>query len=364
MTGVHSLLGDMYSSSAKIFLRNTSIPIESVHLLTARADSIPPSVTPPIPPTQSTSQTDPALQSWTAVVAAETGLTTVTNLPVTRRPVNETDASAGLQLEGLFLQHAEKYRVCLSIDELVGITVIPPGSANVEHSPPISICGPGTLFINYVMRYMTSNSFTGDEVDAYCRKGTVNEYIVERFLDTNDYSQRVPPLSIATEMFGQHEVQSLIDDCLFLAMSDHDTIATVTRITAANIIRQYNRLVAEYCPEGCNIDELFICGQGARNMAIVDYLEDKLPREVITRPVNDIGIPEVAMEALCCAQLGLETVLKHAVKEDGPFKRNHQDRIKGGAVKGRQWDILKEHIANFSGGKDVFAVRNVVIESS
>lgn len=363
MADVHNFLGYMYSSSAKAFLRNTNMPIESIHLLTARADSIPPSVIPHIPPTQSTSRTDPALKSWTAVVAAKTDITTVTTLPATRRPVNATDANVGQPLEALFLQHSEKYRVCLTIGELVGLTVIPPIKVKPAHPPPTSICGPGSLFINYVMRYMTSNNFTSSEVDTYCRRGTVNESIVDRFLESNDYSTRIPSLNIATEMFGQHEVQSLIDDCFFLGMSDHDTIATITRITAENVVRQYNRLVAAYCPEDRKIEELFICGQGALNMAIVDYLEDRLPKEVITRPVHDIGIPGDAMEALCCAQLGLETILKHAANEDGPFQQSHQDRIIGGAVKGRHWDTMKEHIGKFGGGREVFHVQRVVVEN-
>ncbi|KAL1602746.1 hypothetical protein SLS60_006167 [Paraconiothyrium brasiliense] len=362
MVRVHSMLGYMYSTTLKCFLSNNGISEEAIHLIAPRADCIPPSVTPPLPISLTTNEAEPVLKSWTAVVAAETNITTASNLPVTRRPVNKYDPTAESPVESLLLQHPTKFRVCVTINELLSITIIPSAGSNLRTRPPSSVCGPGTMFIDYTMRYATSNRVQNDYDGTYASKGIVNQAVVDRVLKANNYSARVPSLQIATEMFGHHEAQDVIDECLFLGMTDHDTIATITRITAENIVLQYCRLVDAYCPLDKNIDEIFICGRGARNTDIIDYMEEVLPTEVITRPLDDIGIPGDAKEAVCCAQLGLETILKYAAKEDGPFERSHQNPIMGAVVKGKHWHKVKEQIMMFSNGEEVPAVQRVVVE--
>ena len=155
-------------------------------------------------------------QIWTAVVASETGTTTVTNLPVTRRFVNQKNPTAGPPIDSLFLQHPKKFRVCAIINELLHITVILPAKDERRTPPLRSFCGPGTMFIDYAMRYATSNRVKNDYNGHYSSQGTVDQNIVHHFFEVNDYSTRVPSLSIATGMFGHHEVQGVIDECLFL----------------------------------------------------------------------------------------------------------------------------------------------------
>jgi 1,6-anhydro-N-acetylmuramate kinase len=72
---------------------------------------------------------------------------------------------------------------------------------------------------------------------------------------------------MAAEMFGDHEAQHLIDECLALKLCGADMIATITRITAHNILKQYRRALEELFPPDQRVDELFICGRGARNPA-------------------------------------------------------------------------------------------------
>jgi Tfp pilus assembly PilM family ATPase len=74
-------------------------------------------------------------------------------------------------------------------------------------------------------------------------------------------------------------------------MSEIDTLATVTRITAQNILKQYRRLLQLFSQPDQQVDELFIGGRSARNSNIIDYLESELPESVIMKPLSDIGIP-------------------------------------------------------------------------
>lgn len=317
----------------------------------------------PSAPRSFTTEQDPSHQSWTAVVAAETDITTATNMPATRRPVNERDPRAGPPIDSLLLRHPSKLRICVTINELLHITVIPPSESSQTRPPPSSVCGPGTIFIDYAMRYATSNQLEHDHDAAYSSRGKIHHHVVKQFLENNDYSIRTPPLSMATEMFGHHEAQGVIDECLFLGMSDYDMIATITRITAENIVRQYRRIVATYCKEGQEVDEIFICGPGARNTDIIDHLEESLPEEITTRPLDDIGIPGDAKEAVCCAQLGLEMVLKCALSEDEPLNTNNHN-ASGSIVRGKHWKELRDHVVCFSDGKELPAIQRIVVNRS
>lgn len=213
------------------------------------------------------------------------------------------------------------------------------------------------------MSYATSNQSHSDVNGTYARSGTVNRLLADRFLDTNDYSTRIPSLQIATEMFGHHEAQNFIDDCVLDKTDGPDIVATMTHITAENILRQYKRLVAIHCPSDQTIHELFICGIGARNMTIVKHLEENIPKEVITKPLEDIGIPGDVKDVVCCAQLGLEVILKFAANGGGPFEMSDQSRLLGEAVRGNNWNSLRNHVTKFSGDKETFAVQHVVVEN-
>ena len=361
MLRVQNMLGHMLSTSVKCFCKNHDIPIESIDLVAARADSLPPSVL-PASGTYSESETTPALRSWTTVIATETGTTAVTNYPRMGRPTNPSGSPPEASIDSLFMQHPTKVRVCLTINNLLYISIIPPSESTVSDALPSTDCGPGTLFIDYAMRYSTSNSFEHDRDGSYGARGNINNSVVDTFLARHDYASRTPPMSIAVEMFGHHEAQELIDECLFLGMSDLDTIATMTRITAENMVRQYRRLLSTHLPPEHKVDEIFVCGPGAQNTAIVDYLEAVLPEEVITRPLDDIGIPGDAKDAVWCAQLGLETALRCASLEHTPTEAEQYTVLSGIVVRGVRWKEIKDRVVKFSGGKSFPAVSRVVVD--
>jgi 1,6-anhydro-N-acetylmuramate kinase len=336
--------------------------MNSIDLLATQVDSLPPSLFPGSAAGWKSGLV-PALQNWTTAIAAETGITTVSNYPKSGRPIYPLFPVLSNSFDSLLLQHSTKLRVCLTINDVVNISIIPPSDVTWSKAFPSADCGPGTLFIDYAMRYATANRSEHDWDGSYGARGQINHSVVECFLSKYNYTHRTPSSSIATEMFGQHEAQDLIDECLYRRMSDLDTVATMTRITAENMVRQYCRFVNSHVPADAKVDEIFVCGPGAQNMAIVDHLEAVLPEDVVTRPLDDVGIPGNAKAAVGCAHMGLEMTLRCASAQRAlPLSAEQRVTLPGTIVGGRQWEEWRKRVANFCHGEEFPAVSRLVVD--
>jgi 1,6-anhydro-N-acetylmuramate kinase len=227
-------------------------------------------------------------------------------------------------------------------------------------------CGPGSLLIDYAMRYCIPNNQIVDLNGDLAAQGKANQAVVEHFLNAHDYLHHLPPISIATEMFGDHEAQQLIDECLYSGMSETDTIATVTEVTAQNILKQYNRLLQLFFPPGQQVDELFICGSTSHNLRVIDYLESYLPERVVTRSMHDIGIPSDKHQAVCYAYLAFEAVLNQATHPDGALDstRPNTETVKAKIVPARGWMELVSHMIEFGGGHPLHMATDLSIMNS
>jgi 1,6-anhydro-N-acetylmuramate kinase len=305
--------------------------------------------------------------AWTSFVRAEIGLTVVSGFSIVENGSVTPHVSPVAFVDKVLLRHRNKFRACLNINDLVNISFIPPFTDTSSRATVARDCGPGSLLIDYAMRYCTSNGQTQDHNGTYAANGTVNENIVTRFLDTKDYLRVAPPLHIAREMFGDHEAQRLVDECLFSNMQEADIVATITRITAQNILKQYRRLLELNFPAGQEVDEMFVCGPSAENSNIVDFLEAELPENVITRPLGDIGIPGDANQAVCYAHLALEVVLGEASVALDPALRTEEaaleDAVRGRIVRGERWEQVVERIQQFGGGEQLGISKDVRVGS-
>jgi 1,6-anhydro-N-acetylmuramate kinase len=349
----------LFSNGIKSFCRKHDIRQSAIHLVGTHAQ-IPNRV-----PRLETHNADTHPYGWNRTVATETGITTVFEFNVLEfrdpRPHIPPVAFADRTL----LTHREKFRVCLNIDQLANLTFIPPSADQSVSRTQFRDCGPGTLFIDYAVRYGTANGTGEDHNGDLAAHGTINQELVDRTCN-NRYLHTAPPLSMAAEMFGDHEAQHLIDECLALKLCGADMVATITRITAHNILKQYRRALEELFPPDQRVDELFICGRGARNPNIIDYLESELPENVITKPLDDVGIPGDANEAVCCAHLAFEAMLcqttrrlTRSQKEPSPHTRQDAPFVGGKVVRGAEWDTLLASIQRFSKGEQLCASTDV-----
>lgn len=361
---IDDLLGRLFSGGIKTFCRKHGIETSSIDLVGTHSGALKLS--------HRHQNFDTAREHrvhWNTVIAAETGISTVFDFIIVERAVARPHIHPIAYVDRIFLRHATKFRVCLNIDEFANLSFIPPVGDNGAQATISRDCGPGSLLIDYAMRYCTSNDQSEDHDGELASRGTVNQSIVDCFLDSHNYLRQLPPLNMATEMFGDHEAQQLIDECLFHNMNEEDTIATITRITAQNILKQYQHLLHLHFPPGQKVDELFICGPGARNSNVVDYLEAELPESVITKPLHDIGIPGDAHEAVCYAHLAFEVLLSRATHSVNPplapsSVHAEEDAVRARVVPGARWKELLSHALAFSGGQRTNVTTNVCIAGS
>lgn len=218
------------------------------------------------------------------------------------------------------------------------------------------------MFIDNAMRHFTDGEMEYDKDGEWSARGTVRQDIVDKFLSTNTYCNRTPPKTTGRETFGDNEGQDLIDECLAAGCDKYDTLATITRITAENIIKQYRTFFPNF---GINVDdiaEVYMCGGGARNPSIIKYLQEQLPGTDI-RALDETGVPSDAKEAVSFAQQAMEAVLGRAALVPVNSDSLLPNTISGKITPGKRWrEIMKSSIEFGKGYSALPTVKEMVIE--
>lgn len=216
-------------------------------------------------------------------------------------------------LHMLLFTHPTDFRVFLNIGEIATLSFF---SASADHSNQPALfrhCGPGSLLIDYNTCYFAMHT-SKDRHDSPATQGKVHQNVVDRFLDALDYLRIAPDMSMATEMFGSHEAQDFLDECYSLRMSETDTLATIARVTAQSIVKQYRRLLRHRFGDSKRVDQLYIYGAGSRNSDVVDYIRKELPESIIKAPADGLELQSHGYEPILDAQLAFEVIFGQALQ--------------------------------------------------
>ncbi len=276
------------------------------------------------------------------VISAATGITAVTDFRMAEQAVGRQGAPLVALIDGLLLHHPTKWRICQNIGGIANLCIIPPDSEGGVDRMVDWDCGPGNMFIDHAMRYFTNGKMEYDRDGEWGARGTVDQAIVDAFLENNWYVNHSPPKTTGRETFGDNEGQMLVSQCLEKGLSKYDTVATITRITAQNIVRQYQTFFKDWK----KIDEIFMCGGGARNPNIIQYLQRNLPTMQI-RSLDETGVPSDAKEAVSFAQQAVEAVLGRAALVPVNSDTLTPNTISGKIAPGLGWRRLMRMCAEF-----------------
>ncbi|KIL88466.1 anhydro-n-acetylmuramic acid kinase [Fusarium avenaceum] len=357
MSQLNVQLGEMFGYAVKDFCDKHEIPIDSIDLIGSHGQTIWLLSMPEAGETRSAL----CLGEGT-VISAITGITTVTDFRMAEQAVGRQGAPLVALIDGLLLHHPTKWRVCQNIGGIANLCVIPPDSEGGVDSMVDWDCGPGNMFIDNAMRYFTNGEMEYDKDGEWSSRGTVCQDIVDNFLNTNKYCNHIPPKTTGRETFGDNEGQELIDQCLAAGCDKYDTLATITRITAQNIVKQYRTFFPRFGISLDRISEVYMCGGGARNPTIVTYLREQLPGTEI-RALDETGVPSDAKEAVSFAQQAMEAILGRPALVPVNSDSLVPNTISGKIAPGRKWrDIMKLGIAFGEGRSTMPTVKEMIVE--
>ena len=233
-----------------------------------------------------------------AVIAQRTGVTTVADF-------RTRDVAAGGQgaplvpLADWFLfGDRRRNRAIQNIGGIANVTYLPAGGG-VESVRAFDT-GPGNMVIDRVVWRVTRGKFGYDVDGRLAAAGQVNEPLLREWM-RNPYFALRPPKTTGREDFGVPYADRLYQRAAACGLAGQDIVATVTALTARSIAAAYRRFLKG------RVDEVILCGGGARNRTLVDMLRRNLhPAGVIL--TDDLGIDADAKEAVSFAILACRTI--------------------------------------------------------
>jgi anhydro-N-acetylmuramic acid kinase len=164
--------------------------------------------------------------------------------------------------------------------------------------------GPGNMVIDEIVRRVTGGRQALDRNGRRAARGQIDPALLGRWL-RQPYFRRRPPKSCGREEFGARFVERTLRQTDLRKRPD-DVIATATALTARSIGRAYGQFLPTRIGRPV-IDQIVLCGGGARNTTLREMLADEIPEAEIVL-IDAFGIPDQAKEAVSFAMLAAACV--------------------------------------------------------
>jgi anhydro-N-acetylmuramic acid kinase len=188
------------------------------------------------------------------------------------------------------LLHApDRHRVIVNIGGIANLTDLPPAGPVTGFD-----CGPGNMLLDAWIMEQLGKAY--DDNGAWAAQGRVLPALLDKLL-SHDFFACPPPKSTGRETFNM----AWLRRTLCGSESDVDVQATLLELTAAGIAQA----IDNHCSSAT---EVFLCGGGARNQALVRRLFMLLPGKRL-EATDALGISAEWLEALAFAWLAHQTLL-------------------------------------------------------
>jgi anhydro-N-acetylmuramic acid kinase len=231
-----------------------------------------------------------------AVLAERLGVPVVADFRVRDVAAGGHGAPLTAYFDWLLLSSPDAARGIQNIGGMANITALP--VADSAQSPIAFDTGPGVALIDAAARALTDGEREFDEDGRMAAAGQVvpaalAEWLRDPFFDTP------PPRTTGRERFGSAPLLEWLERHAILAATD--LMATITELTARSIAD-----AVRWVP--FQVDEVYLCGGGARNPVLRERLEKMLePRPV--RLLEALGWNGDAREAAAFALLARQHLL-------------------------------------------------------
>lgn len=189
------------------------------------------------------------------------------------------------------LRHADIHRVILNIGGIANLTDLTPGKNTIGFDT-----GPGNLLMDAWIAKHRGQSY--DQDGQWANSGTIIPELLRQLLE-DAFFTGAPPKSTGRDLFNLTWLENHLSGNEMAA----DVQATLLALTGDSIAKA----LLQFC-EGAQ--EVYVCGGGAHNAALLAYLQHALPHcRILLTEV--LGIDADWMEAIAFAWLAQQTLLLH-----------------------------------------------------
>jgi anhydro-N-acetylmuramic acid kinase len=185
----------------------------------------------------------------------------------------------------------DKHRVIVNIGGIANLSDLPTDGGVTGFD-----CGPGNMLMDAWCAAHTGQPY--DANGAWAASGKVIPELLEAMLQEPFFAQK-PPKSTGRDLFHGDWLQKFIAP----AYASQDVQASLLKLTVKSI----HQAVMKYCG---GADEIFVCGGGARNGAMLNALRHAFAETATPVALTDaLGMNAEWVEALAFAWLARQTVL-------------------------------------------------------
>ena len=232
-----------------------------------------------------------------SVIAQLTGVPVVAGF----RPADMAAGGQGAPLVP-FADHVlfrgKKIRAVQNIGGIANVTVVTPSIDDVIAFDT----GPGNCLIDLSMEIFFHRPM--DKGGKAAASGKPDSALLKKLNGLSRlYLRMPPPKSTGREFFSREFLFRALEGGAKPGTAPRDIVCTLTHFTAGTIAGAYRDFILERYP----VEEVILCGGGAKNGFLVGLIKNRLPTVKISL-IDEYGIPASAKEAISFAILANETL--------------------------------------------------------
>ena len=236
-----------------------------------------------------------------SIIAALTGTTTVGDFRSGDVALGGQGAPLSPYADFVLRRSGDSSRIILNVGGIANLTYLP-RACNSEDVVAFDT-GPGNMVIDALFQSLFPGEGKYDNNGARALEGTASRELVDGVLQT-PFFEKPPPRSAGHREFGAPFAWRFQSRGEEMGLGRADILASAVSLTT----RAVSRAIGDYVETKGPVDALYVSGGGVHNQAIFNGLAE-LVGDVPCLPVDDLGIPADAKEAVDFVVLARETLL-------------------------------------------------------